>query len=350
MFCQLELQRQCFLPSVRQVLEELPEGLDGTYERVLKEIKKANQKHTHRLLQCLAMAVRPLRVDELAEVLTMDFNVEGTPKLNPDWRWVDPERAVKSAGSSLVAVVNNGDSQVAQFSHFSVKEFLMSSRLAESSGDISHYRVSLEPAHTIFAQACLGVLLQLDDHDDHDSIGSFPLAQYAAKYWVKHARFENVSPQIADEIDCLFDGDKPHFATWLWIYNEDHQYTYGMQSSQHKAVPLYHAAMLGLRDLVERLLAKRPEDLEAEVGFKVTPLHASAAAGHTDVFLLLIEHLPDVDIRGRWDQTPLHIASWNGRLEIRQWLLSYGADANARNNSRETPLYLAVWKGELEFA
>jgi hypothetical protein len=43
------------------MLKELPETLDETYERVLKEINKANWDHAHRLLQCLTIAVRPLR-------------------------------------------------------------------------------------------------------------------------------------------------------------------------------------------------------------------------------------------------------------------------------------------------
>ena len=87
MFCQLEVLRHCFPSSVRYMLEELPESLDETYERILKEIRKPNQGHAHRLLQCLVVAARPLRVEELAEILTFDFNVEGIPKLNLSWRW-----------------------------------------------------------------------------------------------------------------------------------------------------------------------------------------------------------------------------------------------------------------------
>ena len=55
------------------MLEELPETLDETYERVLRDINKANRDCAHRLLQCLTVAVRPLRVAELAEVLAVDF-------------------------------------------------------------------------------------------------------------------------------------------------------------------------------------------------------------------------------------------------------------------------------------
>jgi len=53
------------------------------------------------------------------------------------------------------------DSQIVQFSHFLVKEFLMSDQLAESSREVtnSQYHIQLGPAHMILAQACLGVLL-----------------------------------------------------------------------------------------------------------------------------------------------------------------------------------------------
>jgi hypothetical protein len=47
------------------MLEELPETLDETYERILRDINKANRVHAHRLLQCLTVAIRPLRVAEL---------------------------------------------------------------------------------------------------------------------------------------------------------------------------------------------------------------------------------------------------------------------------------------------
>jgi len=76
------------------MLKELPETLDETYERILREINKANRAHAHRLLQCLTVAVRPLSVAELAEVLAVDFGTASrgeTSKLNTDWRWEDQQ-------------------------------------------------------------------------------------------------------------------------------------------------------------------------------------------------------------------------------------------------------------------
>ena len=352
MFCQLEVLRHCFPPSVRRILKELPDSLDETYERILKEIRKPNQGHAYQLLQCLVSAARPLRVEELAEVLTFDFNSDGIPKLNLDWRWEDQEEAVLSACSSLVIIVKDGDSRIVQFSHFSVKEFLTANRLAEPTRDVSRYHIRLEAAHTTLAEACLGVLLRLDDRVDCDNIEDFPLARYAAQYWATHARFGNASSCIKDGMECLFDADKPYFATWLWIHNQDRDYdlsTTSMSTPRPKkpeAVPLYYAAMLGFRDLAEHLISEHPEHVNAKGGKEVVLMHAAARYGHADILSLLLEHGADVDERDA-SQTPLHRALYFGKLEAVRFLLDRGADINARHDLDWTPLHFAV-RGEVK--
>jgi len=312
-------------------------------------------------------AVRPLRVAELAEVLAFDFSGEGIPKLNPDWRWEDHEEAVMSTCSSLVIIVGdkdedkdenensnkdeNEDSRIVQFSHFSVKEFLMSSRFSESSREVSHYHIEPEGAHTILAHACLGVLLQLDDRVDRDKIKDFPLAKYAAEHWVKHAQVENVLPHIKDGMECLFDANKPHLSAWLWIYNDDRLSSMTTMSPEKPdANPLYYATLFGFRDLTARLLAEHPEDVHVKGGHQVTPLHASASRGHTDVFSLLVEHFLNLDVKGNLGQTPLHLASYGGHLDIGKLLLDRGADVNAHDDFNWTPLLIAAWAGQLAYA
>ncbi len=351
MFCQLEILRVCFPSSVRRILGELPESLDQTYERILREIRKPNHEHAHRLLQSLVAAVRPLRVKELAEVLAVDFSTGGIPRLKVDWRWEDQEEAVMSACSSLVIIVEEGDSRIVQFSHFSVKEFLMAERLAKPIRDVSHYHIQFETAHTILAQACLSVLLRLDSRVDRDNIEDFPLARYAAQYWVNHAQVESVSSRIGDGMKCLFDRDRPHFATWLWIHNEDSQ---GRSMSTKRpgapaAGPLYYASMLGLRDLAEHLITKRPKDVNAKGGGKATTLHVAVSAGHLSILTLLLDYGADVDGQDGLGQTPLHRASFNGKLEAGQCLLDRNADINAQDNDHWTPLFHAAFQGHLEF-
>jgi hypothetical protein len=347
-YCQLEVLRQCFPPSVRSILEELPDSLDETYERILREIGKPNRGHAHKLMQCLVAAVRPFRVEELAEVLAFDFKAEGIPKLNPGWRWEDQEEAVMSACSSLVIIVKDGDSRIVQFSHFSVKEFLTANRLAEPIRDVSHYHIRLEAAHTILAQACLGVL-RLDDPVDRDKIKNFPLARYAAQYWAIHARFENASSRIKNGIECLFDADKPHFASWLWVYDEDRDRSMStMCPSKPEAVPLYYAARLGFRDLVERLIAKHPEHVNARGGSEVTPMHVAAWAGHTDILTLLLEHGADLEGRGKHNRTPLILAAINGHVEFVRMLLKRGARTDAQSISGQTPLHHATYANKIQ--
>ena len=100
----------------------------------------------------------------------------------------------------IIAIVSTGHSRVVQFPHFSVKEYLLSTRLATLSGDFSGYNVDLEPAHTILAQACMGVLLRADDHtevtEQNDVEKRSSLAEYAAEHWVTHRQFQSVSPSL----------------------------------------------------------------------------------------------------------------------------------------------------------
>ena len=367
MFCQLETLRRCLPPSIRRTLEELPESLDETYERVLREIKKPNRDLAHRLLQSLVVATRPLLVEELAEVLAVDFDDgEGTAKLNPSWRWEDHEQALLWSCSSLISIVknvavdsgarsdhndiqNNG-SLVVQFSHFSVKEFLTSPRLASPTRDISHYHIILEPAHTIMAQACLGVLLQLDDGvEENGARNSSPLARYAARHWMAHARFQNVSSRIRIAMERLFDLDKPYFVAWLRLYDMDsdhHSSPFYLFVLRPKsaATPLYYASLCGFRELVEHLIVQYPDQVKTDGGYHRTPALAALAGRHFELARLLHRNGSSVDLPGIGMQTPLFSAASHGDLEMVQVLLGYKADVNSQNEYGWTPLIIAVYQ------
>jgi hypothetical protein len=197
--CQLEVLRRCLPASIRQTLDQLPESLDDTYLRVLRQIPQTNQAHAHRMLQCLMVAVRPLRVEELSELLAFEFDAtrSGIPKYRAAWRLDDQTQATLSTCSSLVAVIDDRlYGQIVQFSHFSVKEFLTSKRLR----GFSRYHIRLASAHTILTQACLGSLLHLDNHIDNKGVKALPLANYAAPHWVEHAQFEGVASRVQEPL------------------------------------------------------------------------------------------------------------------------------------------------------
>jgi hypothetical protein len=363
----LEVLRDCLPSSVRRTLRELPESLDETYERILKEIKKPNRDLARRVLQCLVVATRPLRVAELAEVLAVDFDdAEGIPRLNSDWRWEDQEQGLLIACSSLIAIVEAGDSdsdaktddgdshveagdsRIVQFSHFSVKEFLTSPRLATASGEVSNYHIDSEAAHTILAQACLGVLLQIQDSVDGHTRKDHPLALYAAEHWTTHARFGEMSSRLHKGMVYLFDANKPHFKVWLSLCDmdtepdDDATFYWFATTQKSPAGPLYYAAFCGFHDLVEHLIKKHPRGVNVDGGYYMRPLVAALAGEHFKTADLLRHNGADLHLRGHGRRKPLHGAAFSGNLEVVRILIEYNpADINARDEDGWTPLFWA---------
>ena len=364
----MDTLRHCLPPSIRRTLEELPGSLDETYERVLREIKKPNRDLAHRLLQCLVVAIRPLRVEELAEVLGIDFDDgEGTPKLNSSWQWEDHEQAVLSSCSSLITIVGNGDHadldsydtghtgdphnhnpRVVQFSHFSVKEFLNSPRLTTPSRDVSRYHIDLEPLHTVMAQACLSVLLRLDDSAKENSIrNSSALAGYAAEHWVTHTQFQNVSSRVLKAMECLFDRDKPYFSGWLRLYDVDLDLDTSplfqfVPLNKIDAGPLYYAALCGFKGLVENLIIKYPHLVNATGGYYKTPALAALGRRHIELARILHRTGSSMDLQGLSQWSPLHSAAYLGDSEIVPVFLDCKVDVNPKASDSRTPLHLAL--------
>ena len=371
-YCQLEVLRHSFPSSVRQILAELPESLDGTYERILQQLPKSERQHTHRLLQCLTVAVRPLRLKELAEVLAVDFSKRvGIPKLDESlrWRWEDQEQAVLSACSSLITVVEDRrqDVKTVHFSHFSVKEFLTLDRLSASTTDaLRYHHIRLGPAHTIMAQACLSVLLHLTNDMNRRTIRSYHLAECAGKHFHNHASFEDVISCIIDGVDDLLDPEKPHFDMWLWLQIGDwdsgkwhnahlpHQFTDTHNPGRRswttpmyppRVTPLYYVAAFGHICLAQRLILTRPQDLQVRDNQGCTPLHIAVLSEQLEASKLLIRPTADLDILDIEDHNILHMVAYKAHLEITRVLLAHSwatkAHINARNKNGQTPLHLA---------
>ena len=344
-YCQLEMLRHSLPQNVPHILSQLPASLDETYTRVLKEIGKTDKFCAYRLLQCLTVARRPLRVGELAEILALDFDAEeGIPELKENWRWKDEQEAVLSTCSSLISVVGDDDHRVVQFSHFSVKEFLTSDRLATSSPDISHFHILLRPAHTVITKACLGILLQ-SGHDTGDTMAmhTSSLHWYAVSCWMEHARFEKLWTYVEDGvrqgIKRLFDPAKPYLKRWL-MYNIHFQLLVGSHIEVLRGSPLYYASMCGFFDLAAHLI-EDSQQLTDIVSQSHSPLVAALRSWNFDIADLLYERAADLGIiTNDIGITLLHAASEEGHVGFVKRLLARGAPENLQQHNHEAPLYL----------
>jgi hypothetical protein len=302
----------------------------------LEDIGDQNWECAHRLFQCVAAASRPLRVKELAEFLAFDFETRSTPTFLADWRPEEPESTVISTCSSLLAVVNVDGSRVIQFAHFSVKEYLTSARLPKVKDAISRFHIPMTMAHTVVAQACLGALLHLDKGVNVVDLTDCPLAEYAAKHWMDHARFENVSLHVQDGMKRLFDPRKHHLSVWVWIsdpyvrsYDRSRPF---VAPKTARSTPLHYAASIGLHDVAAFLIDEHLHDINAwDRNRTETPLHVASRQGHAVVAQLLLEHGADVMAKSEHERTPLHLASMYGHVEAARVLLEHGAGVDTKD-------------------
>ena len=363
MYCQLESLANCPLVRIQRALDELPATLDETYERTLREIEDTNSEYASRLLQCVAVANRPLEVEELAEILAFDFEAGPIPEFRKECRLKNPVAAVLSTCSTLLTLANvqghdlfhdSNNHQVVQFAHFSVKEFLTSTRFAEKRNSISClYHISMTPAHTVITQACLGMLLHLDQTVTRDSLSQFPLVKYAAEYWFQHARLEGVSQNAEEGMKRLFDRTEPYLSIWLWIHDPTDLRQRRKRAEgpfPPRGTPLHYAAFCGVHDIAKILATEHPKDVNSRSFVDgSTPLHLTWRQGHVDVARMLVERGADVSAQDGDGRRPLHWASRYGYVDMARMLVERGADVSAQDKDGSTPLHWAS-KGHVDVA
>jgi ankyrin repeat protein len=149
-------------------------------------------------------------------------------------------------------------------------------------------------------------------------------------------------------MEYLFDANKPYFNMWLTLWDIDsypnHDATFHQFAPFNKspAAPLYYAALCGFHDLVEHLITKHPQDVNADGGWCVRPLVAALAGEHFQTADLLRHNGADLDVRSKYGRSPLHGAAYSGKFEVVQILIGYDPVAiNAREDDEWTPLHWA---------
>lgn len=338
--------------QVETSLDQLPVTLDETYERILRAIGPADTVEAYHILQWLAFAERPLTLEEIAEAAVT--NEDGGP-IDPEERLFDPYDVLRICKSmisltedTLLICGNWASCKVVRFAHFSVKEYLLSSRVLESKAKMYHLGARISQRQ--IGKSCLSVLLQNDKiiKNQHS-----PLVRYAAQYWFQHLRkFQACANDVSsfkDLVERLFTGSPTVFRNWLLVYDVNVpraliSSSMGWSLSNFPS-PLYYASFLGLEDAV-RLLLDSGVDINAHGGLYGTALIAAASQGHLAIVKILLNHNAHVDAEGGWTFfTALQAASYFGYNMIAELLLDNGAQADRRREDDDTAIALACEAG-----
>ena len=82
---QLDRLKECWtITDLKKQLNNLPQGLEETYDRILLGIKEKDHGYVKLFLQWLSFAVRPLSLKELAATAAVDLSAEDGPEYKAD--------------------------------------------------------------------------------------------------------------------------------------------------------------------------------------------------------------------------------------------------------------------------
>jgi Ankyrin repeats (3 copies) len=327
--CQLDALGKCLnLLRLRKALEGLPDTLDSTYDRILCAIDKENSQDALKILQWLVYSARPLRIDEVVDVIAVF--VDNDPRFDIENRLPDPQD-ILTICSSLVTIAG----AEIRLAHFSVKEYLMSERI--QNGPARQYSIQEIHANVSIAEVCLAYLLTCHTAEE------FPLSRYAAKYWTQHAQVAREDAEVMHQLIMeLFLSKRGAYVNWVRLFDPDKSWK--KSGSKGVAPPLYYASLAGLIESVRRLLEKGA-DVNAQGGFYSSALQVALYKGHDQIVQQLLKKGSDINAQGGFYCNALQAASCEGHYQIVQQLLEKGADVNAQGGVYDNALQAASARG-----
>jgi ankyrin repeat protein len=334
--------------AARLVLKTLPRDLNETYDRILRNIPHTRVHNAVKLLQLLVYSERPLLLEEVVDALATEPDLE--PPFALDNR-IDPPEAIIGYCPGLVrlttihdvwhseSIIGHGFEAklTIQLAHSSVQEYLLLIRKENP-----HYESFVEEiANATMTQICVAYLWTAAQASgaEHSASG-FPLAEYAAKSWLGHARIAGDSDETTFTwTSRSITNDK---FRWYWL----RLYRPWAYTDRSLTSVLYFTSRNGLWRSVKHLL-EAGADVNSVSGIDDTALKAACKCGSMKTVRVLIDHGAHLNPE-EGDQNALHIAASYHRVEILHILLDNGADVNATGSDSETALFLSSYGGHVE--
>jgi hypothetical protein len=383
--------------SERHLMERLFEQphttISSAYEAILSRSKSTDAKATIKILQIIAMAKRPLSLQEMNVTLNLKANIGSYEELDLE----DTEHLshrIRDACGLLVSII---DSKVYIIHQTALKFLIYDDSIGHSPGK---WKGSIDPikSHLAFANICISYLLfdhfekdplEIAAGDSRDEIqtevdqytATNVFLSYAAEHWADHFREANIAhdTELLELAVKLCSSTSRRFLTWFRVY------WFGLDINApipQGFTDLIIASYFGLHSVVKVLLSREKDyksiiDTKDELGWTAlhhsayrghesvvnllleigastiaeddsgsTALHRAAESGQDAIALLLIEKYANVDAKDRNGDTALHVATYKGHPSVVKVLLDKGADFSSLSSWKKTPQQLATWLGE----
>ncbi|KAL8670775.1 MAG: hypothetical protein Q9168_004697 [Polycauliona sp. 1 TL-2023] len=371
------------ISELHKALQALPKDLDDTYARILNTIDdEGNYAQVSKILQLLVGSNEPVTLDVAAEIITIEL--DQTPQIDLERRLVDPAD-VLSICSTLVILdtqerPRHTGMPVLRLAHFSVSEYLLSTRVQGST--LSHWHMDDVSSHVFIARLFIAYILFLESNlERYTGDGGlsrqvfyldYPLADAAISTWHKHL-------SIAENNDA----DPVSGATGSQLFIN---HSGGPRSRQLKLPQVGYCRCcvselswwkptarckwdsFGIKD--GSLIFAAHHNLPQTTKFLLklganpntpvyagyarprdpflwdTPLAKASYLGHVSVAKQLLAHQAEVDLEHKDCPNALKRACRIGNTEVVRLLLDHGADPNARSPTLVTALGEAMLEGD----
>ena len=315
--------------ELEESLEDLPETLDGTYERILRKIPLKHTSKASAIMRWLCVARRPLGLTEVADLLAVDL---ATSKYIIKRRLRDPRGVLQICGCLITTFPRSSSKkdallqdELVQFSHRSVQEYLVGERIRLSS--CSSFFIDSIQAHHMMAETCIVYLYQFDeleyvDHPPQLTVEwskERPALNYCAQFWGPHST-KGLPEALAEKTWRLFRSEAI-YRTMCSICP--------MRNAKVLPPKLHYAADERAYYVCQSLL-KEGTDVDACIENVGTALQVATYNGYKALVRLLLDHKANPDIEyehnSSWRTLPLVTAAlMSQKSSITHMLLDAGA-------------------------
>ncbi|KAL7954396.1 ankyrin repeat-containing domain protein [Trichoderma compactum] len=345
---QLEaLQMPSSTAEIRKALQDLPAGLDATYDRILQNIDPRFQSQVINSLKWLAFSKWTLTDKEVSDIFI----------IHPDDNVVfdEAERLFSSTDilkyfSGLIItrkhskIVSGRESTHERtyfeihLAHFSIKEYLTSRRITKN--PTSAFSFTEVDAHLYITKSCLAYLKYITTinkagwEGSYESFNYFPLVRYATRYWPLH--LEEVPrtswpANLTEDAALALAVRSPSLRLQLDLETNTHMNSHMLHASLK---PHCYTAKRGFHQLTELLISQgfgankylTQEDLDFG-------LHIAAYEGHLDIVKLFLEAGANINTCCDGWESALDAAEKGLHFNVLKYLRSYGADSNRSQTS-----------------